>query len=378
MSKYICPHCQGTLIPKASHLFCSHCCHVYPQDEHGITHFGRQHFWRYALAPTQIAQIVAAAARQNWQTALRDYLAPHTTPTLYQQALSESQADWHFLLDLPPQARVLVLGCGWGQITTALARHYDEVHTLDANLLALQFVYWRTRQEGVKPVTLAQNDPIEWSDLPYPDHSFHLVVLNDSLAWIGAARTEAAPDVYQAAALHEIRRVLHPGGTLYLHVENRLAYNNFWGHKTENDAPFAPLLPRPWANWLSRYLGQAEGYRHYTYSLAGYRHLLAQHGLNLKQVYAVYPQNRPAEAMYSVALPQEPDTMRHPTPSNGIGRQMQWLLQSHIWPWFAPGYGLIVQRGEKSHGRVNVRTRSATGTVRGRAAAGHETNSRTS
>lgn len=366
MSKFICPRCQGWLVVRAAQQFCPHCCQTYPLDQNGITSFGRQKFWWHSLTPAEMEQIVNAAAHQGWQTALRHNLQQLTNTQIYQQALLESSADWHFLLNLPPKARILEIGCDWGQFTTPLARYYNEVHTLDANLLALQFVYWRTHQEGLDNVVLAQNDPLEWSTLPYPDHYFHLVVLNGNLAWIGAARTEASPSIYQAQALQEIYRVLRPGGTLYLGVENRFSYNNFRGHASENGVPFVSLLPRSWANWLSRYWGQKEGYRNYTYSLEGYRQLLTNNGLNLKQVYAEYPTYQQPQVMIPVRLPQEIVTPAKITLSNGIGQCLHWLIHSRVWPWFAPGYGLIAQRGEKRHVGINLCRSSVPGTDRGR------------
>jgi len=349
MSKYMCPHCQGRLVLRAAQLHCPYCCQTYPQDQNGITTFGRQTFWWHSLTPAQMEQLVNAAEHQGWQIALRHNLQQLTNTQTYQHALSESAADWHFLLNLPPQTQILEIGCDWGQITTSLARHYDKVHVLDPNLLTLQFIHWRTHQEGLNNVVLAQNDPLEWSTLPYPDHSFNLVVLNDNLAWIGVARTEATPSEYQAKALQEIHRVLRPGGLLYLGVENRLSYDNFLGHTSENNVPFVSLLPRSWASRLSRYGGKAEGYRNYTYSLAGYRQLLANNGLNLKQVYAEYPNCRQPQAMIPVRLPQGKVTPAKTVLSNGIGQYFHWLIYSRVWPWFAPGYGLIAQRGEKSH-----------------------------
>ncbi len=292
MSKFICPRCQGMLIVKATHQFCPHCCQVYPIDQQGITRFGHQTFWWHSLTLAQMEQIVTAAACRGWQTALRHNLQQLTNAQTYQLALSESPADWHFLLNLPSQARILVLGCAWGQLITPLAKHYKEVHTLDANLVALQFVYWRAKQEGLDNVVLVQNDPLEWSTIPYPENYFHLVALNGNLASIGIARTEASPTEYQAKALQEIHRVLGKGGILYLGVENRLSYDNFRGHNTQDSVSIMSLLPRSWANRLSRYRGKKEGYRSYTYSLAGYRQLLANNGLNLKQVYAEYPHCR--------------------------------------------------------------------------------------
>ncbi len=368
MSKYICPRCQGRLLLGVAQQFCPHCCQTYPLDQHGITTFGRQTFWGHSLTPAQMEQLVNAAAHKGWQIALRHHLQQLTNTQTYQQALSEKAADWHFLLNMPPQTRILEIGCDWGQITTPLARHYDEVHTLDANLLTLQFVYWRTQQEGLHNLSFAQNDPLEWSTLPYPDQFFNLVVLNDTLAWIGAARTEATPSEYQAKALQEIHRVLRPGGTLYLRAKNRYAYNNFWGHKSENGVPFVSLLPRSWANKLSRYWGKKEGYRHYTYSLAGYRQLLANNGLSLKQVYAEYPDGRHPQGMIPIRLPQAAVTRTKTALSNGIGQRLRWLIHSRVWPWFVPSYGLVAQRGEKSHAGINLRGCPDPGTDRGRAA----------
>ena len=60
------------------------------------------------------------------------------------------------------------------------------------------------------------------TELPFPDESFDLVICIEVLRYLDRS------DIRQA--LREIRRVLRPGGTMFLTMVNRYALDGFFLH----------------------------------------------------------------------------------------------------------------------------------------------------
>ncbi len=111
----------------------------------------------------------------GWTAALRDYLIPK--------------------LNLPPQARVLEVGCGTGALLQDMrSRLGGPVHGLDRAAARL-----RQAAHHAPGNRLVQG---EAHRLPYADRSFHLVYSHFFLLW--------AANPLQA--LREMKRVLQPGG----------------------------------------------------------------------------------------------------------------------------------------------------------------------
>jgi len=105
------------------------------------------------------------------------------------------------VLDLPPGARVLDMGCGTGQNAVNLARHITpNVFAFDISPHAAPF--WKLR--GLRRACLASINTV-----PYPDNTFDAAVSVDVL------ESEA---VDEAAAIGEMWRVVRPGGYLVLVV----------------------------------------------------------------------------------------------------------------------------------------------------------------
>ncbi len=101
------------------------------------------------------------------------------------------------------QGKVLDLGCAFGFATLRLARRGYETIGVDSSV---RYITWARRRHPHGTYILASAE-----QLPFTDASFDAVLLLDVLEHV----------VDQHAVIHEVQRVLKPGGTLMLSVPNR-------------------------------------------------------------------------------------------------------------------------------------------------------------
>ncbi len=106
--------------------------------------------------------------------------------------------------------RVLEIGCGAGGMLGPLQR-YGQVHGMDIDAEYLGYC----RNRGFTRLLCGSGH-----DLPFRDGSFDVVALFDTI--------EHIPD--EARALAEVRRVLRPGGTLFVSVP---AYEWLWSNNDD-------------------------------------------------------------------------------------------------------------------------------------------------
>jgi SAM-dependent methyltransferase len=283
----VCPGCKTPLVDANKWLTCPGCAAHY-QVREGIPSFAASDFYWNEIPRPEMQKVLHVAQTQGWQTAIYDKLDPSGSEVRATIG-DERRADWRFLLPLSSKCRVLDLGCGWGAAALALAKTCAEVVAMDATWERVRFLDIRRRQQGIDNVY-----PIHGGDtltFPFPDGHFDLVVLVGVLEWFGESYPDLPPREAQLKALNTLHRLLKPGGYIYIGIENRLGYDYLMGRPDHNGLPFVGLLPRPLADWVSRWR-TGQSFRTYQYSLRGYRRLLGIAGFGHIQFYGDLPQYR--------------------------------------------------------------------------------------
>lgn len=283
----VCPDCKTELRQEHDHLNCQDCGASYPIRD-GIPSFARSDFYWNEIPQADMHRVLNVAQSEGWQTAAYDVLNPRGSH-VHATVGDERRADWKYLLPISKESRVLDLGCGWGAASMALAEIAGQVVSMDATWERVRFLDIRRQQQGVTNIT-----PIHGGDtltFPFPDGQFDLIVLVGVLEWLGESYPELPPREAQLKALHNLRRLLAPGGRLYIAIENRFGYDYLMGRPDHNGIPFVGLLPRSLADWVSR-KKTGEPFRTYQYSMAGYRQLLEEAGFGGTEFYGNLPQYR--------------------------------------------------------------------------------------
>ncbi|MCK2041704.1 methyltransferase domain-containing protein [Chromohalobacter sp. TMW 2.2308] len=144
------------------------------------------------------------ARARDWRTRVAHAFS-RAAPHYARRATAQHAMGKRLLERLPDHARdVLDLGCGPGDLTAALATHYDAACTVSGlDLAPGMLAEARRRHPGA----------IRWlcgdaADLPLPSASLDLVVSNLAIQW--------CPDL--DAVLAEIRRVSRPGGRVLINT----------------------------------------------------------------------------------------------------------------------------------------------------------------
>ena len=157
----------------------------------------------------------------------------------------------HFLGESLGGRRVLDVGSSTGFITDELARAGGEVVGVDIDRPGLAAAW--ARFEGVRPFVCARGE-----HLPFPEDSLDVVIFNH----IYEHTVDPVPVV------REIRRVLRPGGVVYLGFANRLGVI-----EPHYRLPFLSYLPQRAADAYMRAAGKGDAYHEQFRTRAGLKRL---------------------------------------------------------------------------------------------------------
>jgi ubiquinone/menaquinone biosynthesis C-methylase UbiE len=274
----------------SAELNCAGCERKYPFRE-GIPDFSsREHYWNL-LTEERMDVLLDIARDRGYKYAVEKILGAFADPYLVGYVLDDGRADFRALLPLTRDSAVLDLGSGWGAVACGLAASCGTVTALDTNPRSLEFIRLRAEQSGLTNVNVAQIDPLDDAHLPFADNTFDVAMLNGVLEYVGEASRDSSPEEVQRRCLEEIRRVVKPGGVLYVGIENRYGLLYFLGTRDHSSLRYTSLLPRPIANLIMQ-IRLRRPYRTYTYSEAGYRNLLKSAGFDEPSMYLAYPTYR--------------------------------------------------------------------------------------
>ena len=253
--------------------------------------------------------------------------------------IQPSRGAFKFLLNLNKKTKVLDIGCGYGAISTAIAPHVKQVVGIDPDSNRLMFTQKRAQLSNIKNLkTIKTKSGIK---LPFTKDSFDLVIINGVLEWVPTTTT-GNPKKDQLKFLKEVKRVLKPGGQVYLGIENRFGYPYFLGKPDDHShLLFASLLPRFLANFYSQ-ITKDKPYRTYTHSWWGYRSLFRQAGLNILNTYYPSPNYKYIEHIYSHQM------NRNHSPDSFLNLVRNLILSPWFLKIFAPSFSIIAGQNKQS------------------------------
>lgn len=290
----VCPACQRGLQLSNHTLSCPQCAQSWPV-ENGVPRFSQEDIYWGEVPQKLMQKIVEKTRASDWQTAIDTLLKP-VNPRIYAYVTDPARADWRFPILLDAGKTALDLGAGWGLLSSELAGICKSVVALEKIPLRVEFMQLRFQQDRLKNVQVIQGD---FLNIPFPENSFDCIVCNGVLEWVGLYDLQRSPREAQTYFLKKLQRLLKPGGTLYIGIENRFGYKQLLGTYDHSGVRFTSLLPRFLADQVMRFSRKnkaffldnniAPGYRTYTYTAAGYRKLLQACGFQTPDIYFVVP-----------------------------------------------------------------------------------------
>jgi SAM-dependent methyltransferase len=295
----ICPFCHNKLILNDNLLECSKCKKEYKIID-GIPSFNQKNeYWCNVEKDKMDYLNKKSRETGDWLSVAKEVI-----PEYLGHIEPFDRADAQYLWPISANARILDAGSMWGGVTLPVAQHCGEIYAVDKTIETLTFLKIRAEQMGFKNVHTVVS-PLQ--NLPFPDDFFDLVVLNGVLEWVafdqpvvlvnhwGKKRDDTSPQYsknprqMQVDVLSELRRIIKPGGHIFVAIENSIGYQYLAGLPDDHvNLKYVSFLPRFMANIITKKKLNCD-YRTYTYSLSGYKSLLKDGGYNDLVFYGAFP-----------------------------------------------------------------------------------------
>jgi ubiquinone/menaquinone biosynthesis C-methylase UbiE/uncharacterized protein YbaR (Trm112 family) len=357
-----CPCCSALLELEIGRLTCTSCKGSWPV-ENGIPRFYQPDYYWGEVSEDEASRFVEEAKKDGWRQAVENRF--RNDPEMLISLLDWQRVSWLPLLALPQGSVALDIGSGYGEITHALAANVGQVYSVEAVPERVEFSRIRFEQDGVGNVQLVQASAM---DLPFPDESFDLIVVNGVLEWVGEWERNGSPRSVQRNFLRRVHRMLKEGGKLVIGIENRFGQGLFRGGKDHSGVAYTSLMPRWLASLYLRHnrqphhrmvLNQEREYRTYTYSKRGYRKLLAESGFEASDFFWADPgYNQPyvlvplTRSFVRRHLQRKQEGLQY----RGRGwRRLAARVIAQASPLLAPDFLILAQKDRAPNGNDNAR-----------------------
>lgn len=300
-NKNICPDCHSGLISDDTRLLfeCSGCKREFTLAGSVPDFRDRDEYWCNVSREKMHKLIEKTKETGDWFKAAKELI-----PQYMAHFSDFSRADCQFLWPINMDSRVLDAGSMWGALTLPVAQYCKEIHAVDKTVETLGFLKLRAEQMGLNNVHVAA---ASLKKLPFPDGFFDFVILNGVLEWValeqdivlekhwGKRRNDECckyaykPRQMQLNVLKELKRVLKPGGGIYVAIENAIGYIYLTGCPDGHiNLRFVSFLPRWLANAIAKIALNCD-YRVYVYSPKKLKKLIEESGFGAVKIWGSFP-----------------------------------------------------------------------------------------
>jgi aminoglycoside phosphotransferase (APT) family kinase protein/SAM-dependent methyltransferase len=213
---------------------------------HDLVAYAEAHGWEDARARFT-SDILAGRLETPGRSGLaaaRARLQGTTWEDVLQDLIDPTRAGWMFLTDLRPVSRVVFLGPTFGAAPLTLARTCGHVVVFDASVERLKIARYQARAAGLDNLTFARiADPLH---IPLADASVELAIVPGLGEWLRAVNGQRPmPAACGVELLRDLRRILVPGGQVYLGTDNRRSLLGLLGGASPSGSRYSPrTLPR--------------------------------------------------------------------------------------------------------------------------------------
>lgn len=289
--KFSCLDCESILDRAGDQFICPSCSRTYPIRD-GIPSFVKEDFYWGNLLQEDMQELIGRMKSQNWQEALNDQIKNDKQgklKSLEPYIFDNQRAAWQFFFPLNKNSKVLDIGSLWGTLPFQLAKQCKTVIAVDAVIENCKFMNIRKQQDDVSNIQVVCANA---TDIPFPDESFDLVILNGVLEWTGLADPQLNPLHIHRQILAKIHKMLKKGGQLYIGIENRFGADCLLGAKDPHTGlRFITVLPRIIADYYS-HTKRGRRYSEITHSYWGLKKILKQCHFDKVDFYMPLPNYR--------------------------------------------------------------------------------------
>lgn len=298
-------------------------------------------------------ELLDALTSTPWREVVEErFAAAH--PWLHRIITDRGRSLFLDVVSLPAGGCFLDVGSGWGQVAIPLAR-LGRVFCLDLTPTRLDIVRAIARQENADLGYVCGN----FQTFPFAEQQFDLVLFNGSLEWIAVGNSATSIREAQRAALSKARRLLKPGGLVYIGIENAMGLKYLLGAPDDHTGiAYLSLLDEDRA--ADRYATLHDGARlpAKTWSLREYTALVDSAGLAVEEIYGCFPDYKLIRAMVPLAavnsFVRESELPAEHSGSDGSALDCAALLppiyrqlaSNGVAQYFCPSYGIVAKRPE--------------------------------
>lgn len=200
-----------------------------------------------------------------------------------------TRADFKFLLPINKDAVVLEVGSSMGQICLNIAPSVKKVFGTEIGEEQCKICSLLAQRRGLGNLEITRVEA--GGKLPYQDCLFDIVLLNNTIEWIGSGRSFEEALLAQKTIFSEIKRVLKTGGAFYVSTKNRYAMQYLIGDIDEHfNIRFGSALPRFLLEWIRK--KRSARFTGLLHSVGGLKKLSKDAGLDVRETYWAIPDVR--------------------------------------------------------------------------------------